>query len=240
MKMKFGIIKSKIDKLLFESYSNQDKFKTQIKKFNRYILENKNLAKLYWLYDELKTKRGVNPTIVDEYINECINQYNKIVKNITSKEVRKINEWVNKYESENLYVDIDKIFSDDLFDIEEKIKGKKNISESLKHKITPEKEHINLPMKVMVNIANKTIENYIKQLNEEDKNNLTKFLSKDINQMETQYNLVKEQVLSKLENIKKESDSEVLNKINETITKISKEKFDKLNLFRLEQLNKSI
>jgi hypothetical protein len=238
--MKFGIIKSKIDKILFESYSNKNNFKNEIKNFNKYILENKSLAKLYWLYDELKTKKGVETSIVNDYINESINQFNKITKKISSKEIQKINEWIRGYETENLYVDIDRIFSDEVFEIEEKIRSKKNIAESLKGRVVTQKEHINLPINVMVNIANKTIDSYIKQLNEDDKNNLTKFLSKNITEMKSQYDLTKEQVLTKLENIKKESDTEVSNRIDETITKISKEKFDKLNLFRLEQLNKSI
>jgi len=238
--MKFGIIKSKIDKILFESYSNKNNFKNEIKNFNKYILENKSLAKLYWLYDELKTKKGVEASIVNDYINESINQFNKITKKISSKEIQKINEWIGGYETENSYVDIDRIFSDEVFEIEKKIKSKKNIAESLKGRVAIQKEHINLPINVMVNIANKTIDSYIKQLNEDDKNNLTKFLSKNINEMKSQYDFTKEQVLLKLENIKKESDTEVSSRIDETITKISKEKFDKLNLFRLEQLNKSI
>jgi hypothetical protein len=77
-------------------------------------------------------------------------------------------------------------------------------------------------------------------LNEEDKSKLINFLSSDSKEMEQQYVVIKEEVISKLNKIQKNSDSETSNKIDETIGKISTEKFDKLNLFRLKELNNSI
>jgi hypothetical protein len=58
--------------------------------------------------------------------------------------------------------------------------------------------------------------------------------------MESKYKVVKESVLNKLSNIKQNSEEEVVTKIDETISKITNEKFDKLNLFRLEELDNSI
>jgi hypothetical protein len=92
----------------------------------------------------------------------------------------------------------------------------------------------------MVNIANKTIKNYVQQLDENTKGKLLRFLSSDVTEMESKYKVVKESVLNKLSNIKQNSEEEVVTKIDETISKITNEKFDKLNLFRLEELDNSI
>ncbi len=238
--MKFGIIKSKIDKILLESFSDKEQFKKEMKNFQEYILENKSLTKLFWIYDELKTKRNVDSSIVNDYINESINLYKTIQSKIQTKNLTKLNNWLGNVDVENNYTDIDNLFSESVLDIEEKIKSKKTISESLKKKSITKSEVINLPIGTMVNIANKTINTYINNLNEEDKSKLINFLSSDSKEMEQQYVVIKEEVISKLTKIQKDSDSETSNKIDETIGKISTEKFDKLNLFRLKELNSSI
>jgi len=43
--IKFGILKSKIEKVLLESYSN-DTFKDELKNFKKLVLENKNISKM--------------------------------------------------------------------------------------------------------------------------------------------------------------------------------------------------
>ena len=92
----------------------------------------------------------------------------------------------------------------------------------------------------MVNLANKTIKNYIENLNESDKQELVKFLSLDESNMEKDYKVIKEEVISKLESIKKDSDVETTEKILDTINKIQSEKFDKLSYFRLKGLKESL
>jgi hypothetical protein len=238
--MKFGIIKSKIDKILLESFSNKEEFKKQMKNFQEYILENKSLTKLFWIYDELKTKRNVDSSIVNDYLNESINSYKTTQSKIQTKDLTKLNSWLSDVNVENNYTDIDNLFSESVLNIEEKIKSKKVISESLKKKSITESEVINIPIGTMVNIANKTINTYINNLNEEDKSKLINFLSSDSKEMEQQYKVIKEEVVSKLTKIQKNSDTETSNKIDESIGKISTEKFDKLNLFRLKELNNSI
>lgn len=238
--MKFGPIKSKIDKILLESFSDKNKFKTELKNFQTCILENKKLTKLYWIYDELRNKTDMESSIVNEYINETTIQYRNIVNKLNPKSLKKLNLWVENVTSVNNYSDIDNLFSESVLNIEEKINSRKTITESLKRKTSVGKDAINLPLSTMVNIANKTINKYVQQLDENDKNKLIKFLSNSTEEMESEYKLVKENVLNKLVSIKNDSDLEVSNKIDETIKKIQNEKFDKLNLFRLEQLNNSI
>ena len=155
--MKFGLIKSKIDKILLESFSNKNEFKSELKNFQNTILENKNLTRLFWIYDELKNKSDVDSSIVNEYVNETISQYKNIVSKISPKKLKKLQLWVEGVDVKNEYGDIDNLFSDSVLTIEEKINSRKKITESLKRKVKQDKEAINLPISTMVNIANKTI-----------------------------------------------------------------------------------
>jgi hypothetical protein len=53
--------------------------------------------------------------------------------------------------------------------------------------------------------------------------------------------VIKEDVIEKLNDLKlNESETDVLSKIDETIKKVESEKYDKLNYFKLQQLNKSL
>jgi hypothetical protein len=58
--------------------------------------------------------------------------------------------------------------------------------------------------------------------------------------MEGEYNVIKEDVIGKLNNHKRGSDEDTSNKIEETISKIKNEKFDKLTFFKLKNLNESL
>jgi hypothetical protein len=62
--MKFGILKSKIEKLLAESYTNNT-FKKELSNFKKLVLENKNISKVFYLYDELNSNKGLNESMVD-------------------------------------------------------------------------------------------------------------------------------------------------------------------------------
>ena len=107
--MKFGIIKSKIEKVLLESYTNNT-FKDVVKTFNYIVLDNKNLSRLYYLYDELNSNKGLNESVAKDYINESIKIYENTLNNITESEIRKINIWLSDVKCENIYENIDNIF----------------------------------------------------------------------------------------------------------------------------------
>ena len=75
--MEFGILKSKIETKLTESYNNKN-FDSEIKKFKKYILEDKNISKAYYIYDELSKQKGFNPTFAEEYLEECQEIFSQI------------------------------------------------------------------------------------------------------------------------------------------------------------------
>jgi len=238
--MKFGLIKSKIEKLLTESYK-RNSFKNTLFVFKELVLENKNISKLYYLYDELSTNKGLNESTASELINQSTILYENTINKIPKKNLEEINLWVGHIKTKNNYEDIDNLFSSSVLTLENKIKSKKVILENLK-KVSEDFEVIgNMPVNKLVDVANKTVVKFIDSLNEESKKTLTKILSEDKNKLKLKYELLKEDVIDKLENMKtSETDSEVVKTIDETITKVEKENFDRISFFKLQELNRSL
>jgi hypothetical protein len=238
--MKFGLIKSKIEKLLTESYK-KNSFKDTLFVFKELVLENKNISKLYYLYDELSSNKGLNESIASELINQSIVVYENTINKISKKNLEELNLWVGHIKSNNNYENLDNLFSTSVLTLENKIKSKKIILENLKNSPEQTETVKKLPVEKLVNAANKTLSNFINSLNEESKKTLTKILSEDENKLKLKYELIKEDVLDKLEDIKKnETDSDVLKTIDETLNRLQNENFDRISFFKLQELNRSI
>jgi hypothetical protein len=238
--MKFGHLKSKIEKHLFESYG-KNSFKDELKVFKQLVLENKTLKKLFFVYDELNTNKGYTKEIADQFINECIIIYENTINKINPKDLKVLELWVDDVKSENQYDDIDNLFSTNILTLENKIKSRKIISESLIKKSKDENSDvINLPISTMVNIANQTINKYISELNESDKKSLISLLKEDDNKLNSEFDILKIDIISKLNEIKKVSDIETSKRIDESIEKITTEKYDKLTYFKLKNLKENL
>ena len=237
--IKFGILKSKIEKVLLESYSN-DTFKDELKNFKKLVLENKNISKIFYLYDELSSKKGLNENTVNDYIHECITMYENTINKIKSSELNNLKTWVSDIKSKNLYETIDGLFSTDVLTIESKIKSKKLIKESLMVTKPISKKIIKLPLTTMVNVANKTISSYINELNESEKKDLMKFLSTDDSVLKENFETIKGEVIVKLKTLQEGSDIGTLSRITETIEKVESEKYDKLSYFKLKNLKETL
>lgn len=238
--MKIGILKSKVEKLLTESYG-KNTFKDEIKNFKTYVLENKDISKLFYLYDELTSNKGLTESVVDEFITECKNLYSKTTSKIKPSSLKQLNEWVKNIKTENVYSHIDELFSDNILTIESRINSKRLIYESLKKKPTVKKESPKVPISSMVSIANKTITNYIETLSESDKKELYNLLSEDDDKLSKDFQSLKESVISKLSSLKRENtDYETGKRINQTISKVESEKYDKLTYFKMKSLNENL
>ena len=236
----FGILKSKIENVLLESYSN-DTFKQELKTFKKLVIENKNISKLFYLYDELSSPKALKESYCNEYINECIKIYENTVNKLKQSDVKELNTWVGNKKIENNYTDIDTLFSSDVLTIESKIKSRKVIAESLKKLPIIKTEGIDLPLSTMVSVANKTIKNYIDGLNESDKKELMTLLSEDDSTLNEKYATIKESVVNKLTEMKNAStDSTMQVRLDETISKVVSEKYDKLTYFKLKSLKENL
>ena len=85
----FGLLKTKIENVLLESYAN-DTFKNELKTFKKLVIENKNISKLFYLYDELSSPKSLNESYCNEYINECIKIYENTVNKIKLRYINAI------------------------------------------------------------------------------------------------------------------------------------------------------
>lgn len=236
----FGEIKSKIEIYLTESYQKQT-LKDNVFVFEQLVLKNKNISKIFFLYDELSDKKGLNESTATEYIQESIIAYENLVNKITPKQIFELKSWVGHVKCENKYQDLDNLFSKNILTLENKIKSKKIITENLKRKKEETKEVLNVPLNSMVRVANKTVENYISSLNESERKELKKILSTPKESLIENYNKEKENVISKLSNKKEtETDSETIYTIDQVLNKLQTESFSQLNYYKLKQLNEGL
>jgi hypothetical protein len=238
--MKFGELKSKIEKCLTESYS-KNSVKKDLFVFSEMVLKNKKVSKLFYLYDELSSKKGLNEEVANEYINQSITIYENIINKIPYKTFSELNMWVGHIKSENEYKNIDNLFSTGLLTLEEKIKSKKLISENLQKSVIVEnRETINVPLNSMLSVANKIVKSFISSLNESEKKEVMKILSVPKSELIESYNKLKEEVLVKLEDKLSESDDETKQTIDQVVKKITTESFNEINYFKLKNLSEGI
>jgi len=238
--MKFGIIKSKIEKLFVESYSN-NKFKDQLFVFEELILKNKNLKKIYYLYDELSQNKGLDKSLAENFINESVVIYENTINNVTKENWLELNEWLKSTITTNHYSDVDKLFSNNITLLEEKIKSKHNIIESLQQSPKNLVESHEVPLNDLVDVANKTISDYLNTLSESDQLKVKNILKESDDKLQLKYEILKENVLEKLTELKvNETNSEIITKIVETTEKIQSENFNKITYLKLRELDKDL
>jgi len=236
----FGLLKSKIEQKLLESYKNNT-FKSEMVNFKKYVLENKNISKLYYLYDELSSKKGLSKDVVGDYINESINVYENTLSKIKTQDLVNVKNWVSNVKTNNIYESVDNVLNLDVLNIEKRVLAKKQLSESLTQKEVKNSTKTNLPLSTMVNIANKTITNYIDGLNESEKKELSSLLSADDKVLNEEFNNMQTKVVEKLSGLKEsESDNVVKVKLQETIDKVSNETYNKIGYYKLKNLFENI
>ena len=236
----FGELKSKIETYLTESYKS-NKLKDSLFVFEQLVLKNKNISKIFFLYDELSDKKGLTESVANEFINESIVAYENLYNKIRPTAIRDLKSWVGHVKCENRYKEIDNLFSSNILTLESKIKSKNLIKESLITKPQSQKETIKVPLKTMINVANKTVGNFISSLSEGERKELKKLLSESKDVIEEKYNNEKKIVLEKL-NSKKiaEKESETIKTIDQVIEKLQKESFSEIAYFKLKNLNEGL
>jgi hypothetical protein len=237
--MKIGVLKSRVEKLLSESYG-KGTFKEEIKNFNRNVLSNKNISKLFFLYDELSTNKGYDQKLAEDFVFESITMFENIINKTDKRDLEKLKKWSIGVNSHNQYTDIDNLFynTGDVLHLENKVRSKKVIVEGLKKPaINESKETILLPLSSMVRVANKSIEEFVSNLNESEKKELNSLLKEDESVLVEKFQNLKDEAVVKLVVIlESESEESVKNTINETIDNIKSKKFDRLEYFKLKNL----
>ncbi len=235
----FGELKSKIETYLTESYK-KGTLKDNLFVFEELVLKNKNISKIFFLYDELSSNKGLQESVANEFINESITAYENLYNKVSPFSVKEIKMWVGHVQCENTYKEIDNLFSTNVLTLENKIKSKKVILESLKKQNTEKKEIIKVPLKSMVNVANKTVGNFVSSLNESERKELKKLLLTPKETLVENYNKTKESVMEKLNSKKKSSDKDTSETIDEVLNKLQTESFNELNYYKLRKLNEDL
>ena len=233
--MTFGQIKSIIENNLLESYRNEQEFKKSLKEFKHNVLNNKNMSRIYSLYDQLTTPQGLSENDAKDFLDEGINLIQKLLPSI--KMPKTMSENVN-----NSYSDVDALIYTNKLDLMERLKSKKNLIKTLTSpKKEMVKETINIPIKSMVSIANHNLNNYLDTLDESAKKEFIQLMSEDFSSLKTKFETLRENAIVKLSNIlESEQDFEVQTKLSETIDRLKIEEFNQLNFFKLKNLEESI
>ena len=234
--MNLGKLFSRIETLMSESYLNKTLDQETIN-FKNFVLENKNLSKIYYLYSELNKFQGLDKETAEEFINESCSQISDLQKNV---KLNSVNKWVKNVVCENKYETIDKLIDNNPLNIKEKIASKKFIKENLTKKEVV-KESIKIPLSTMEKIKQNVVKDYISKLDENTQKELQTLFEIDDETLKTEFESIKENTITKLTSLlETESDSVVKNSINETISKINKENFSKINFINLKSLNEQI
>jgi len=209
-------------------------FKSEIKTFKSLVLEDKDIAKAFYIYDVLDRKRGMSKDDANSLIDECIRQFEKL--NLNDKKLSKLNSWVGKTKlSENSYKQIDNILDTDNILFETILESKKNLIKAITS-TEKVKENANLPLDKVYEVAENTTKNFLMELSEQELKTLNKYLTLSEGEIKNKYSVISEMTIEKLEELKDNSDSDTKTKIDETIERIKNDSPNQLNLVRLKKL----
>jgi hypothetical protein len=239
----FGTIKTKIENASVELYGKPE-FKKYIAQLKSMVLENKDLAELYYIYDDLSQKKGLSKDIATDYINESI-EYSQILIENNEQTLMNVDKWVSSIvkESENNYRDLDiTIYNKSIKNLETVLESKKRIINTIISEEKIEiKESINLPLNTMLKVANERLNKELSNINEEEKRELIELSSLTESEIKTELDTLKENVISNLKvSLNESKENDLKETIENTIKKISESKYDKYNLYKLRKLNKGL
>lgn len=241
---KFGQFKSNLDQLMVQSYG-KDNFKTVMKEFKKNILSNKAISEMYFIYNDLSSEKGINKEIASEYVNESFEKLSNLISS-NQKKIDELYKWVKTNldgDVENEYSKIDfVVYESKITNLERILETKKEIKNLLtttkKEKV---QESVNIPLSSMLKIVTNTFNNEYSNISEEDKKELKSLLSLNKKQISEEIKSVKENVITKLtDKINESDDTELKEKIGNTIQKIQESESDLVSLYKLKQLEQGL
>lgn len=239
----FGTIKTKIENASVKLYGKGE-FKTYMSQLKTMVLENKDIAELYFIYDDLSQKKGLSKDIATDYINESI-EYSQILIENNERDLMNIDKWISSIieESENNYNDIDvTIYSKSIKNLESVLESKKRIINTIISEEKVEiKESINLPLTTMLKVANEKLNKELSNISETERKELMDLSSLTESEIKEEMDTLKENVISNLKvSLNESKEDELKSTIESTIKKITDSKYDKYNLYKLRKLNQGL
>jgi len=185
--MTFGKIKQDINNILFESYSDKDKFKRLFKEFYNVLKNNKTIKEYYITYSNIENKKFDDVSDATSYLNESID-YLKSLENDFSI----AHDFILKYKSDKVYTketlleNIDILIRDTKSNL---IEGKMNAKKYLvSHLLTQKFVSDNvvegtLPIKVYTNLIAKKFNKKYEHLTEWEKDLVKTMIGNDENKL---------------------------------------------------------
>lgn len=232
--MKFGEIKTIIENNLVDSVKDKKVFKENIQNFKKHFLNDSKLSKLYLIYGDLSKPRGLNEEEANRYLNEGVNWARTLIK---EAKIPLIKNNLNK----NDYELIDALVYETSKTIDESLDVKNKALSILQTKPKEDINRINIPISSMIKVSNEKIKEHLNSMDESSKAEIISLLSENKEDLKSNFSLLKEDTITKLKNIKNsEKDLNLGKKLEETIDKVSNEKFDILNYYMLKKLNQSL
>lgn len=240
----FGTIKSKLEKASVDLFGKKE-FSTFMSNFKKGILENKDMSEIYFIYDDLSSKKGISKDIATDYVNESI-EYCQILIEGNKSKINKIDKWISNFvsEVENKYNSIDTlIYKNSIKNLETVLESKKNIISTIVSEETKKqvKESIQLPITTMVKVAEDNIKGQLESLSESERKEIISIVSLSKEELDKEFNELKESVISNLKTSLNESkEDDMKSVIDKTISKISESKSNPYDLYKLRKLNSGL
>jgi len=234
--MTFGLIKSIIEENILESYKDEKSFKKALNEFKHNVLNNKDISKIYSLYDDLSKPQGLSQEDAKEFVSEGISLIQKLLTNV------KLPKIIGESKVQNKYKLIDElVYTNSKINLTERVQVKKQLVKNLQESTTSTVAGINIPISSMVKIANQTLNSYLENLDENTKKEFFEIIKEDSNELENRFNSLKEMALGKLVPLmESENDTDTKSKLEETISKIQEDSFSQINFLRLKKLHESL
>ncbi len=200
---------------------------------------------MYFIYNDLSAQKGINKDIATEYVNESFERLSDLISS-NQKKIDELYKWVKtnlEGDVENEYSNIDFVVYENKITNLERILETKTQIKSLLLSTKKEKvqESVNIPLSSMLKIVTNTFNKEYSNISEEDKKELKSLLSLNKKQISEEIKLVKENVILKLsDKIAESDDSELKEKIGNTIQKIQESESDLISLYKLKQLEQGL
>jgi hypothetical protein len=243
--MKFGKLKCKILSVLSEEYKNNNK--ENIGKILKLIKEDKNFKELYLFYEDFEKLSIKEPKQYLDNLKELLNNKFELVTE-TSNKIEKLLPKNIEYEYNSIYEGLDLLGIK--FDLNNIVKKNESI-ELLENHLISEKEVIieegeinfttneKLLKTILVNNFNILYEN---NLDEAEKKLFKEIISINESDLNNNFNLLKEEILKKLDVIILENNDQFLNEKIKEVKKqvLSNNEVNKLNYLKLKDLSNEI
>jgi hypothetical protein len=243
--MKFGKLKCKILSVLSEEYRNNNK--ENIGKILKLIKEDKNFKELYLFYEDFEKLSIKEPKQYLNNLKDVLSEKFELITE-TSNKIEKLLPKDIEYEYNSIYEGLDLLSIK--FDLNNIVKKHESVDLLENHLITDKEEIIEesnnmytknekLLKTILVNNFNILYEN---NLDETEKKLFKEIISINESDLKVNFNLLKEDILKKLDNIIKENHDEILNeKIKEVKDEVLlNSKVNKLNYLKLKDLSNDI